>query len=91
MSVSPGLMRPSASAISTMRSPMRSFTLPPTLKNSHFATSSHLRPADTLLMRTQGVPPTSSSAEAAMRGRGLRATCVCGSAARSAGVMPLRE
>ena len=38
MIVSPGFRRPFFSASSTMRSPMRSLTLPPALKNSHFAT-----------------------------------------------------
>jgi hypothetical protein len=75
ISVSPGFMRPSASAISTMRSPIRSFTLPPAEKNSHFATSSQRRPADKRLMRTQGVPPTKSSADAEMRARGAAGLC----------------
>lgn len=38
MRVSPGLMRPEASASSTIRSPILSFTDPPELKNSHLAT-----------------------------------------------------
>lgn len=33
----PGVMRPFFSASSTIRKAMRSFTLPPALKNSHFA------------------------------------------------------
>lgn len=33
----PGVMRPFFSASSTMRKAIRSFTLPPGLKNSHFA------------------------------------------------------
>lgn len=52
--VSPGFRRPLASASSTMRLPMRSLTLPPALKNSHLATSSHASPASRAseLMRT---------------------------------------
>jgi len=37
MSVSPGLIRPDASASRIIWSPMRSLTDPPALKNSHFA------------------------------------------------------
>lgn len=35
---SPGLILPAFSASSTIRAPIRSLTLPPALKNSHFAT-----------------------------------------------------
>ena len=38
MMVSPGLSSPCFSASSTILSPILSFTLPPALKNSHFAT-----------------------------------------------------
>lgn len=38
MSVSPGFIIPARSASSTILRPMRSFTLPPGLKYSHFAT-----------------------------------------------------
>lgn len=38
ISVSPGLMIPALSASSTILRLMRSFTLPPALKYSHFAT-----------------------------------------------------
>jgi hypothetical protein len=34
----PGLILPAFSASSTIRNPMRSFTLPPALKNSHLTT-----------------------------------------------------
>ena len=54
MSVSPFLMRPCFSASRIMRLPMRSFTDPPALKNSHFARTSHSMSAATLLMRTSG-------------------------------------
>ena len=38
MIVSPGFSNPLFSASSTILRPIRSFTLPPALKNSHFAT-----------------------------------------------------
>ena len=38
MSVSPSRSQPSRSASSTIRTPIRSFTLPPGLRNSHLAT-----------------------------------------------------
>ena len=40
--VSPGFKIPSLSASSTIRMPMRSFTDPPGLKNSHFPTATAL-------------------------------------------------
>merc|ERR1719462_795222 len=59
MMVSPGLRIPCFSASSTIRSAMRSLTEPPALKNSHLASSSHLRPAVLLilLILTRGVLP----------------------------------
>ena len=63
ISVSPGLMRPDASASSTMRLPMRSLTEPPALRNSHLASSSQpvLRPMVRIL--TIGVQPMASRIE----------------------------
>src|SRR5436309_6956838 len=63
ISVSPGLIRPERSASSSMRTPMRSLTLPPGFKNSHFPRSSQARPLPMWLSRTIGVPPTASRIE----------------------------
>jgi hypothetical protein len=59
MSTSPFLMRPLFSASTIMRFPMRSLTLPPALKYSHFASISHSMPAllGMELRRTKGVLP----------------------------------
>lgn len=52
MMVSPGFSVPERSASSTMRRLIRSFTLPPALKNSHLATGSQGR-----VRRGRGAPP----------------------------------
>ena len=60
MIVAPGLSTPSFSAASTIASAMRSFTLPPGLKNSPFA-SAFAPPLFSLPeISTSGVPPTFS-------------------------------
>jgi hypothetical protein len=63
ISVSPGLMRPDFSASSSILTPMRSLTLPPGFRYSHFARSSQSYPLVTLLRRTIGVRPTASRIE----------------------------
>ena len=59
----PGWISPSASARSTIASPMRSFTEPSGLKNSSFRARSAPSPssAPRRASRTSGVPPTTSS------------------------------
>ena len=56
--VPPGLSFPSRSAASTMASPMRSFTLPPGLKNSTLARTGAGQPRAVARSRTRGVLPT---------------------------------
>ena len=58
--VPPGLSRPSASAASIIAIPMRSFTEPPGLRNSSFASSSPGTSRESRSSRTIGVSPTSS-------------------------------
>jgi hypothetical protein len=59
--VPPGRSWPDFSASSTMRSAMRSFTLPPGLKYSTLASTVAWMPALTLRSRTRGVFPISST------------------------------
>jgi hypothetical protein len=59
--VPPGRSRPVFSASSTMRSAMRSLTLPPGLKYSTLARIVASMPALTLRSRTSGVLPISST------------------------------
>jgi len=59
--VPPGPSRPAFSASSTMRSAMRSFTLPPGLKYSTLASTVADSPAVTLRSRTSGVLPINST------------------------------
>ncbi len=66
--VPPGLSSPDFSAASTIRSAIRSFTDPPGLKYSTFASTagpapSAVSPLVTLRSRTSGVFPTSSMRE----------------------------
>jgi hypothetical protein len=56
-----GFKMPRFSASSIMAMPIRSFTLPSGLKNSHFKAIVALRPAVTLLSFTSGVLPTVST------------------------------
>jgi uncharacterized protein YggT (Ycf19 family) len=56
-----GFKMPRSSASSIMESPMRSFTLPSGLKNSHLSRMVAGRPAVTLLRRTSGVRPIVST------------------------------
>src|ERR1051326_7856422 len=58
--VPPCFRRPSFSAASTMARPMRSFTLPPGLKNSSLASTGQGRSFATRRSRTSGVRPTVS-------------------------------
>ncbi len=58
--VPPGRSSPDLSAASTMRSAMRSLTLPPGLKYSTLASTSGLSPSATAFRRTSGVLPTRS-------------------------------
>src|SRR5215467_2524353 len=67
--VAPGLRRPRRSASSIMLTAIRSFTLPPGLSDSIFARTTPPPGFGSRLRRTSGVPPTTSSTEAAMRGR----------------------
>jgi hypothetical protein len=59
--VPPGRSSPDASAASTIRSAMRSLTLPPGLKYSTFASTGAAIPAATGPSRTSGVFPTRSA------------------------------
>src|SRR5690349_17991804 len=59
--VPPGLSSPDASAASTMRSAIRSFTLPPGLRYSSLASTVASIPAATGPSRTSGVFPTRSA------------------------------
>jgi hypothetical protein len=61
--VPPGLSDPSASAASTMRSAIRSFTDPPGLRYSTFASTSGLAPSVVFERRSKGVLPTRSRSE----------------------------
>jgi len=63
----PVVMRPSASAVSIMLAPMRSFTEPPGLHDSSLATMVADNPRDSEFKRTSGVPPMSSAKDCAMR------------------------
>ena len=58
--VSPGLMRPSFSASSTILKPIRSFRDPPAFKNSHFANKLHSKCDPILFNCTTGVCPIAS-------------------------------
>src|SRR6266567_4339854 len=60
MMVPPGFSRPSRSAASIMRMPMRSLTLPPGLSISSLARIVGLTPRVTLCSRTRGVLPMAS-------------------------------
>ena len=59
--VPPGWSRPAFSASSTMRSAMRSFTLPPGLRYSTLASTVAAMPSVTLRSRTRGVLPIIST------------------------------
>ena len=59
--VPPGCSWPVFSASSTMRSAIRSFTLPPGLKYSTFANTIAEAPSVTLRRRTSGVLPMVST------------------------------
>ncbi len=61
--VPPGLSAPEASAASIMRIAIRSFTEPPGLKYSTFASTVALIPSVTLFSLTSGVLPTRSMIE----------------------------
>src|SRR5664279_6598695 len=61
--VPPGRNSPLASAASTIRSAMRSFTEPPGLKYSTLATTNGARPAASLSNATSGVLPTRSTSD----------------------------
>ena len=78
--VSPGLIRPDFSASSIIRFPIRSFTDPPALKNSHLARISHLTPSflEMLLMRTIGVSPIFSNTVDIIGGIGCLGFKICG-------------
>src|SRR5215467_9500482 len=67
--VAPALRRPRRSASSIMLTAIRSFTLPPGLSDSILARTTPPPGFGNRLRRTSGVPPTTSSTEAAMRGR----------------------
>src|SRR6266576_1399364 len=58
--VPPGFRRPSRSAASIIRSPMRSFTLPPGFSISSFARMAGRTPPVTCRRRTSGVFPIAS-------------------------------
>ena len=57
ITVPPGLMLPSFSAASSIRMPMRSFTLPPGFRYSSFASRIGFSPRPIRLRRTIGVLP----------------------------------
>jgi hypothetical protein len=59
--VPPGFRMPAASASSTIRSAIRSFTEPPGLRYSTFASTVAWMPSVTLRSRTSGVLPISST------------------------------
>jgi hypothetical protein len=59
--VPPGLSRPAASASSTIRSAIRSFTEPPGLTYSTLASTVAWMPSVTLRRRTSGVFPIMST------------------------------
>jgi hypothetical protein len=59
--VPPGRSAPERSAASTMRSAMRSLTLPPGLKYSTFASTRGASPSATPFSRTSGVSPMVST------------------------------
>src|SRR5215813_3948720 len=61
--VPPGLSAPVRSASSIIASAMRSFTLPPGLRDSTLATTAAPPGLGSLRRRTRGVPPMSSSTE----------------------------
>src|ERR1700675_2286725 len=65
----PGLSSPRRSASSIMATAILSLTLPPGLSDSIFARTAAPPAAGSLLSFTSGVPPTTSSTDAAMRGR----------------------
>src|SRR4051794_37639384 len=60
MMVPPGLIFPAFSAASNIVMPMRSFTLPPGLRYSSFASTVARTPRTTRFRRTSGVLPTTS-------------------------------
>jgi hypothetical protein len=59
--VPPGFSSPDASAASIIRTAMRSFTEPPGLKYSTFASTVGASPSVTRFSRTSGVLPISST------------------------------
>ena len=61
--VPPGCSAPEASASSIIRTAMRSFTEPPGLKYSTFATTVAAMPSVTERSRTSGVSPIRSTTE----------------------------
>ena len=63
INVSPGLIRPSCSASSIIRTPIRSFKEPPGLKNSHLANNWQFSSVPILPSFTIGVFPTASRIE----------------------------
>src|SRR5688572_26270763 len=64
--VPPGLRAPLRSAASTIATPMRSFTLPPGLRDSTFASTAAPPARGSRRSRTRGVPPMRSSTESAI-------------------------
>ena len=60
MTLSPGVMSPSASAASIIARPMRSFTLPAGLADSSLPRMVAPVPSEIRDRRTRGVPPTRS-------------------------------
>ena len=72
--VAPALSAPRRSASSIMATAMRSLTLPPGFSDSIFASTVAPSLLGSRLSFTSGVPPTTSSTEAAIFGRSVAAS-----------------